>query len=504
MDETQGEFIGNIKNDLNLAELNHDSFTKLLDGVNPSTGESLVASKQNRETNVPAFDFTLSSNKSLSIAVELAKFQGDYRLANELLKIHDDAVNETFNHIQSEHITTRVQKNKVKSKPKTNSLLAAKFMHSTNRSLEPMIHSHMVTFNFTNYINKFRALDMAKMLEPNSPLIKNIGEFYRQKLKETLEEKGYKTRVTDKSQTFFELDAVSPKIIDAFSSRRKMIEEKVKELKKDYPKMKRSEIYQKATLLTRVAKKTDLSRDEIRDINIELLKKHTNINKMLKSLQPQLRDKKIEVKKVNENELLNTIEKSKQEIKKYHRTPLNIATKTLSKLPSDSDIKIDDLFKKVQAIQEKEQKKLETMHDIVIVNLQATKLNTQKLFNRFEEIKNKDFVNIDRYQVEEIKENGKESDRVRAFTRAGKKPNRTTEANNSYVRDARDADREIDTPRKGGIRRGGTEPQRYDDSSDRVVRKDRKPTIITAKDIEIAENGYRKQKQKNKSQGHEL
>src|SRR3990167_4042590 len=147
--KTQGEFIGRLKETLGLEDLTHDSFESLLRGVNPSTGESLVPSKNGKEANVPGFDFTFSPSKSVSIIYEAALAKGDTALAELLTKAHDNAVNAALSHIEQEQIKARVQVNGKRKNVNTGNLIAAKFQHDINRALDPQLHTHSVIFNIT-------------------------------------------------------------------------------------------------------------------------------------------------------------------------------------------------------------------------------------------------------------------------------------------------------------------------------------------------------------------
>jgi hypothetical protein len=80
----------------------------------------------------------------------------------------------------------------------------------------------------------------------------------------------------------------------------------------------------------------------------------------------------------------------KRDINKRHRTPLNITNKVISKI--DTPISITSLFNQVKNEEVKQQKQLNTMHEVLMHSLQSTKLDTKKLF---ESLKNTPKIKIE-------------------------------------------------------------------------------------------------------------
>jgi len=386
-----GEFYGKLKDELGLDDLTHDSFNQLLQGIDPATGESLVASKANKKENVPAFDFTFSPSKSISIAYELAMQKGNMDLVNKLLKAHDNAVNTTLSHIQDEVIQTRAQKNKKRKVVKTGSLIAAKFQHDINRNLEPQLHTHSVLFNLTEVDGKYRSIDASNFLKKGSKVVKNIGQFYRQNLKQELMKAGFELRDVDLKRNFYELKNIDDNLIQAFSSRSKEIKLKAKEIKKLHPKLSESQLNMRAFFNTRASKK-DVNRDQVRVENIKLLNKHTNSDDLLKKIQPK---QQVKLKKVDEKEIFLLLNQAKQELNKWHKTPLSMTNKVVEKLGNVDVKKVYEIIKNKET---KDKQKIKTMHDVVVIQLAKTKLDTKKLFKN---------VNINKYQREEILENAR-------------------------------------------------------------------------------------------------
>jgi len=483
--QQKGEYFGNLKSELGLGDLTHESFIQLLNGIHPNTGESLVSSKQGKEANVPAFDFTFSPSKSISIAYEAALAHGNTPLAELLQKVHDNAVNAALSHVEVEHIKARVQKNGKRKSVNTGSIIAAKFLHDINRNLEPQLHTHGVIFNMTKCEDgKFRALDMAHLLAKGSPIVKNLGQYYRECLRQELQTAGFELRNVNREKSFYELKNVSDDLIQAFSSRSKAIKAKVDELKKEFPDLSNSQLSLRAFFNTRVSKK-EVDRDEVRLNNVELISQHVDIDKLLSTLKtkdkPVLQQEPIQ--KIDEKELKALIHTAQKALKKYQRAPLNVTTKVLVNLPANS-ISIQALHVKVKAQQQEERKTLNTMHEVVIFALKNTKLDTQKLFAKIEELKT-----VPKIQIEEILENARTtSDRDRLIERYSSITAEFSRAKSAYNRDVIGIDTATTERDNGGA---DTERNGVDAARAKSANTYDPNTRVTIEDIRLAEQGYR-------------
>ncbi len=446
--QEKGEFYGKLKETLGLDDLTHESFNQLLNGINPSTGEALVASKQGKAAAVPAFDFTFSPSKSVSIAYEAALAKGDTALANAMQTAHDNAVNAALNHVEQEHIKMRIQKKGERKSVNTGNIIAAKFQHDINRDLAPQLHTHSVVFNFTKGADgKYRALDGSHLLQKGDmALSKSVGQYYRESLKEELKKAGFELRDTDKSKSFFELKNVDDNLIQAFSSRTQAIKAKVEELKKEHPHLSKSQLSLRAFFNTRQTKK-EVDRDEVRVKNVELMSKHANLDKLLSSLQPRKigTNQATKEPQIEQAELKKLIHEVKSEItNKRHRTPLNITNKVISKI--DTPISITSLFQKIKNEEVQQQKQLNTMHEVLMHSLQSTKLDTQKLFESLK--------NTPKIKIEEEFENARArtpSNRARFIDRFG---SITAELERSKCRDYRDVELDSREALTTGTERG--------------------------------------------------
>lgn len=491
--EQQGEFIGKLKDTLNLGDLSHEAFESLLRGVNPTTGQSLIASKNGREKDVPAFDFALSASKSVSLALELALQKGDTALANAIQTAHDSAVNSTILHIEKEEIQIRKQKNKIKTVEKTGNIVGAKFQHDIGRDLDPQLHTHTVIFNFSKCSDgKYRTLHSKGFLtkSEDNPFIKNIGKLYREILRENLEKAGFELRDTDRSQSFYELKSIDDNLIQAFSSRSLMIRAKTEELRKLHPHLSEAQLSKRAFFDTRKTKNKEIDRDEVRTKNIELMSQHVNLDKLLSSLQPKKEVQKEQLHIPTEKELIQLINLAKSEIQnKKHKTLLNVAIKAAAKI--DTPISITTLFNQIKTKEQQTQKQLTTMHEVLMHSLQSTKLDTLKLF---ESLKQPDIKIL----IEENFENARTpSNRDRFIASYRDLTNEFTRAKQSHNRDVADL---VTTAERG---EPGAKFER-DDVAHAGAARDDYPVVVTREDLQRAEELHRAKYGQNRDKGVEL
>ncbi len=411
--KTVGELYGKGLENLGLKkeDLSHKTFINLLKATNPRTGELFTASKTKKS--VPAFDLTFTAPKSLSVVLEAA-VKYDKSLASTLENIHDKAVNSTLQMIEKEHIKTRVTKNKKTRVEHTGNMIASKFQHDTSRELDPLIHTHCVVMNFTKGNDgKYRTLDMSSLLKPGSPIVKNLGKYYRQVLKQELQKAGVEIRVTDQKENFFELKEVKKEVIDEFSKRRKQVKKEVEKLKKKYPNMSETQLYQTATTNSRNAKK-DVDRDKVREDNLKAMSKYVNIEDMLSKVKQNV---KIPTQNIDEKSLTKIIKKAETQItNKHHNTVDNVTDKVITLLPDNVNVDIETvrevvkISKELQKFKKEELKPLRTMHDVAKSQLKKTRFNASVLH------KGNRLKKLNKTQKEEIRENVNSRTKSRAKT----------------------------------------------------------------------------------------
>ena len=501
-----GEWYGKLKDELGLKDLEFDNFDKALSCINPVTGESLLASKKNRKSDRAAIDLTLSAPKSFSVLLSLADAKGDAELKNALLNASNKAINKTLDHIESNYIFARQQKNKVKTIEKTGNLLIAKFAHETARPVtdektgevlvDPDHHYHNLAMNFTKCEDgKFRTLEAKKVFTDK----KKLGAFYKSELAKNLKDMGFDIEISNPKYQFFEIKGVDKTLLDEFSQRRKQIEKKAEELRKKYPNMDKAKLFQKATLMSRERKRNiTMTREEMYAKNLQRAEKYINVDKLLSSFKEKMKTQSKVIDKTQEQlqtevkQILKAITEATAEVKKmpkYHQTKYSILDNSNKKLLGKA--RASDIFNQIKIQEVKKQKQLNTMHEVVIHSLKRGKLDTKKLFKSLNEIKQTPKINI-----EEILENAKRSDRVRSYAISRSVAHELAKAESTNNRDAISVDREIITRADDRRRERGVKFERYDDNSNQTNRRDKKHVVVTIDDVRFAEREHQKQQNK--------
>ncbi|MGH7989587.1 MAG: MobF family relaxase, partial [Limisphaerales bacterium] len=227
-----GEWIGEGAKALKLSGVtNEKDFINLCRNVNPQTEKQLTPRMNGKRISVDKngavheyanrrvfFDFTLSPPKSVSIA---ALVGNDKRI----IEAHDKAVRLAMAQFEV-FAATRVRLNGEYDNRRTSNLVGTIFRHDTSRALDPHLHSHCILFNatFDKVEQRWKALETSEMF-PAQKFIENV---YYHELVKSLQRFGY--RVQNNPRGDFEIEGVSPELIDRFSKRRREIDEKTKEL----------------------------------------------------------------------------------------------------------------------------------------------------------------------------------------------------------------------------------------------------------------------------------
>jgi conjugative relaxase-like TrwC/TraI family protein len=96
----------------------------------------------------------------------------------------------------------------------TGNVIGAVFDHTTSRTLDPQLHTHLVLFNasYDAQENRWKALQTGKMCEG----IKYCTAVYRHELTKRLHAMGYETRASARG---FEITGVKLEWIERFSKR---------------------------------------------------------------------------------------------------------------------------------------------------------------------------------------------------------------------------------------------------------------------------------------------
>jgi conjugative relaxase-like TrwC/TraI family protein len=213
------EFFGIVGQQI---EPQNEAFLRLFSGQTPE-GEKLKP----HESEIIGYDFQCSAQKSVSI---MAKLGGDYRL----LEAHEQAVTEAYGKLESlaclKEGTLGIDRQRVT----TGVLCSARFDHDTSRALDPHIHTHFATANFSITPEGRRyALETHDMVKA----IRYAGKIYQSALRRNVEELGYRTRdkFNERGQLEgFEIDGISEELCTKYSQRRGEIEERIADFKAEH------------------------------------------------------------------------------------------------------------------------------------------------------------------------------------------------------------------------------------------------------------------------------
>ena len=187
--------------------ITREAFLRLGDNLHPMTGEQLTPQRF-RERRI-FFDFQCAPPKSVSI---LAVTMGDRRI----IEAHQEASTFALRELE-QFAATRIRKGGIEDKDRvTGNLVSAAFLHTSSRALDPQVHTHFVLFNATwdNTERRWKALQTSAMFDA----IHYGTAAYRNELARRLHQLGYSLRRTG---TAFEIEGVSPVLIDQFSKRSK-------------------------------------------------------------------------------------------------------------------------------------------------------------------------------------------------------------------------------------------------------------------------------------------
>ncbi|MBL9137136.1 MAG: relaxase domain-containing protein [Verrucomicrobiales bacterium] len=203
-----GQWLGLAGSKLGLqGKVGPAQFANLCDNRHP-TSEGKLTQRQNvsGERRV-YYDFTCSAPKSVSI---LAVTMGDERL----VAAHESAAREAFAELEK-FASARVRKAREKGDRVSGNLVAAEFLHTSSRALDPQLHTHFTVFNATwdPVEEKWKALQVGAMYRA----IRFATQVYRNALAKSVMNLGY--GIAKAHETSFEIAGVEQDTIRLFSKR---------------------------------------------------------------------------------------------------------------------------------------------------------------------------------------------------------------------------------------------------------------------------------------------
>ncbi len=184
-------------------------------------------------------DLTFSAPKSVSIIAEII---GDKRVYQAHLK----AVHTALEYIEQNLMATTVVNKNIRTRHKTQTMVASLFKHSTSRNLDPQLHTHCLVHNVTKKSDgKWRSAELSELF--NNKIL--LGTIYRTELAYNLSKLGYEIERTNPDSRF-EVKSIEQEIINFFSSRSKEIKAALSKYN-----IQNSKTAENATIYTRSNKK---------------------------------------------------------------------------------------------------------------------------------------------------------------------------------------------------------------------------------------------------------
>jgi conjugative relaxase-like TrwC/TraI family protein len=199
-------------------EIQRADWDALCDGINPTNGEKLLQRRKDNRT--VCYDFNFHVPKSISLLYALT---GDDRI----LDAFRDSVDSTMQDIEQE-MHTRVRKDGKNEDRLSRNMTVGLFIHKTARPIDGVpdchLHAHAVAFNCTHDDQ-----EQAWKAGQFRPILNDAawwGAVFHARFARRLSELGLPIERTKKS---YELAGVSRALIEKFSRRTALIEERARE-----------------------------------------------------------------------------------------------------------------------------------------------------------------------------------------------------------------------------------------------------------------------------------
>ena len=197
-----------------------EGFMALMEGRHPGTGERLR--RVGGRSKVAAFDLTFSAPKSVSVLFAV----GDRVLAGALVDAHEAAVRAALGYLEREACRVRRGRGGVQREA-GEGFVAAAYRHRMSRAEDPQLHTHVVAANMARGADgRWTALDGTPIYQH----AKAAGFLYQAHLRAAVRERLPWVRWGPVRNGMAEIEQISPKVLREFSTRRRQIEERQREL----------------------------------------------------------------------------------------------------------------------------------------------------------------------------------------------------------------------------------------------------------------------------------
>jgi conjugative relaxase-like TrwC/TraI family protein len=197
-----------------------DGFMALMDGRDPGTGERLK--RVGGRSKVAAFDLTFSAPKSVSVLFAI----GEPALAGALVDAHEAAVDAALEYLEREACRVRRGRGGVRHEA-GGGFVAAAYRHRMSRAEDPQLHTHVVAANMARGGDgRWTALDATPIYQH----AKAAGYLYQAHLRSAVRERLPWVRWGPVRNGMAEIEQLAPAVLREFSTRRRQIEGREREL----------------------------------------------------------------------------------------------------------------------------------------------------------------------------------------------------------------------------------------------------------------------------------
>ena len=219
--ESPGRWTGSGAETLRVGgRVDDDGFMALMDGRDPSTGERLR--RVGGRSKVAAFDLTFSAPKSASVLFAI----GEPGLAAALAEAHESAVDAAVAYLEREACRVRRGRGGVRREV-GGGFVAAAYRHRMSRAEDPQLHTHVVAANMARGADgRWTALDATPIYQH----AKAAGYLYQAHLRAAVRERLSWVRWGPVRNGMAEIEQLAPAVLREFSTRRRQIEEREREL----------------------------------------------------------------------------------------------------------------------------------------------------------------------------------------------------------------------------------------------------------------------------------
>ena len=219
--ESPGRWTGAGTESLQLGgQVDDEGFMALMDGRDPATGDRLK--RVGGRSKVAAFDLTFSAPKSVSVLFAI----GESALAGPLVEAHESAVDAALGYLEREACRVRRGRGGVR-REMGEGFVAAAYRHRMSRAEDPQLHTHVVAANMARGTDgRWTALDATPIYQH----AKAAGFLYQAHLRAAVRERLPWVRWGPVRNGMAEIEQLAPSVLREFSTRRRQIEEREREL----------------------------------------------------------------------------------------------------------------------------------------------------------------------------------------------------------------------------------------------------------------------------------